>query len=276
MDNESVIWNFLTHQGLTDCGVAGLMGNLYAESLFNPKNLETVYEKKLGYSDSTYTKAVDDGTYKNFTKDSAGYGLAQWTYGPRKRNLLEYAKSTGRSIGDLTLQLNFLLKELTSPEYISLWNSLKIAKSIYDATVEVMIKYEKPANVSSFARNHRYNYSKSIYDRHHGQKVVEEYSPLPESPIQKHIEYLAQSVIDGKWGSDWDRAIISSITESIERIKMGSKNPSTNTHTVIKGDTLTKIAKMYGTTIDAILANNQTTYPTMTRDNIAVGWVLKV
>lgn len=232
--------------------------------------------KKLGISDDSYTKAVDSGAYKNFTKDSAGYGLAQWTYGPRKRNLLEYAKSLGASVGDLNMQLNFLVKELTSPEYISLWNSLKIAKSIYDATVDVMIKYEKPANISSFARNQRYNYSKSIYDRHHGQKVVEEYPPLPESPIQKHVEYLAQSVIDGKWGPDWDRAIISSITESIERIKMGSKNPSTNTHTVIKGDTLTKIAKMYNTTIDTILANNQSTYPTMTRDNITVGWVLKV
>ena len=276
MDNESVIWNFLTRHGLTDCGVAGLMGNLYAESLLNPRNLETAYETKLGYTDTTYTKSVDDGSYTNFSKDSAGYGLAQWTYGPRKRNLLEYAKSTGCSIGDLTMQLNFLIKELTSPEYISLWNSLKTARSIYDATVDVMIKYEKPANISSFARNQRYNYSKSIYDRHHGRKVVEEYPPLPESPIQKHIEYLAQSVIDGKWGPDWDRAIISSITESIERIKMGSKNPSTNTYTVIKGDTLTKIAKMYGTTIDTILANNRSTYPTMTRDNIAVGWVLKV
>lgn len=276
MSNESIIWNFLKNQGLTDCGVAGLMGNLYAESLLNPMNLETAYETKLGFTDSTYTKAVDDGSYKNFTKDSAGYGLAQWTYGPRKRNLLDYAKSIGASIGDLNMQLNFLVKELTSPEYISLWNSLKIARSIYDATVEVMVKYEKPANVSSSAKNSRYNYAKAIYDRHHGKKEELDYPRLPVSPVQEHIDYLAQSVIDGKWGLDWERAIISSISESIERIKMGSNTAPANTYTVVKGDTLTKIAIMYNTTIDAILANNQATYPTMTRDNIAVGWVLKV
>lgn len=230
--NEQTIWNFLKKQGLTDCGVAGLMGNLYAESLLNPMNLETAYETKLGFTDSTYTKAVDNGSYKNFTKDSAGYGLAQWTYGPRKRNLLDYAKSIGASIGDLNMQLNFLVKELTSPEYVSLWNSLKIARSIYDATVEVMVKYEKPANVSSSAKNGRYNHAKAIYDRHHGKKEELNYPRLPASPA--------------------------------------------NTYTVCKGDTLTKIARMYSTTIDAILANNQATYPTMTRDNIAVGWVLKV
>lgn len=52
------------------------MGNLFAESGLNPKNLQNSYEKKLGYNDVTYTQAVDDGTYNNFVKDSAGYGLA--------------------------------------------------------------------------------------------------------------------------------------------------------------------------------------------------------
>jgi hypothetical protein len=274
MDNETTIWNFLTRQGLTDCGVAGLMGNLYAESLFNPKNLETVYEKKLGFSDDSYTKAVDSGAYKNFTKDSAGYGLAQWTYGPRKRNLLEYAKSLGASVGDLNMQLNFLVKELTSPEYISLWNSLLSARSIYDATVEVMVRYERPANVSSSAKNGRYNYSKAIYDRHHNKKD-DNYPALPVSPVQEHIDYLAQSVIDGKWSPDWERAVVSSISESIDRLKTNSKNASRK-YTVVRGDTLTKIAREYNTDVDSIVQRNKNTYPSITRDNINVGWVLEI
>lgn len=32
-------------------GVAGLMGNLYAESALSPINLQNSYEKKLGYTD---------------------------------------------------------------------------------------------------------------------------------------------------------------------------------------------------------------------------------
>ena len=34
--NEEKIWNFLASKGLNAFGVAGLMGNLYAESALNP------------------------------------------------------------------------------------------------------------------------------------------------------------------------------------------------------------------------------------------------
>lgn len=73
------------------------MGNLYAESALKPTNLQNTYEKKLGFSDTAYTQAVDNGTYTNFVKDSAGYGLAQWTHWSRKQALLAYAL-TGQEI----------------------------------------------------------------------------------------------------------------------------------------------------------------------------------
>jgi hypothetical protein len=100
---EKQIWNFLKAEGFSDFGVAGLMGNLYAESSLKPTNMENAYEKKLGFTDDSYTKAVDSGTYTNFVKDAVGYGLAQWTYWSRKQNLLNYAKSKNKSIGDLTM-----------------------------------------------------------------------------------------------------------------------------------------------------------------------------
>ena len=107
--NEQIIWQFLKKQGFTAAGAADMMGNLFAESALSPINLQNTYEKKLGYSDSAYTIAVDNGTYTNFIKDSAGYGLAQWTFWSRKQNLLNYAKSKGVSIGDLNMQLEFLM-----------------------------------------------------------------------------------------------------------------------------------------------------------------------
>ena len=99
--NEEKIWNFLASKGLNAFGVAGLMGNLYAESALNPQNLQNTYEKKLGLSDAEYTAAVDSGSYTGFVRDSAGYGLAQWTYWSRKEALLAYAKAAKASIGDL-------------------------------------------------------------------------------------------------------------------------------------------------------------------------------
>ena len=82
--NEKVIWDFLKNKGLNDFGTAGLMGNLYAESGLSPTNLQNSYNTKLNLSDSLYTQCVDNGSYTNFVNDSAGYGLAQWTYWSRK------------------------------------------------------------------------------------------------------------------------------------------------------------------------------------------------
>ena len=82
-DNEKAIWDYLYGKIGNAYGVAGLMGNLYAESALRPNNLQNTYEKKLGLSDTQYTAKVDDGSYTNFVKDSAGYGLAQWTYWSR-------------------------------------------------------------------------------------------------------------------------------------------------------------------------------------------------
>lgn len=42
--NEERIWNFLTCKGLNSFAVAGLMGNLYAESGLQPNNLQNSYE----------------------------------------------------------------------------------------------------------------------------------------------------------------------------------------------------------------------------------------
>ena len=95
------MWDYFKSKGLNDYGVAGLMGNLYAESGLRPCNLQNTYEKSLGMTDAEYTAAVDAGTYTNFVNDKAGYGLAQWTYWSLKQEMLDYFKSKKKSIGDL-------------------------------------------------------------------------------------------------------------------------------------------------------------------------------
>ena len=56
--DPKVIWDYFKAKGLNDFGIAGLMGNLYAESGLKPTNLQNTYEKKLGYTDAEYTAAV--------------------------------------------------------------------------------------------------------------------------------------------------------------------------------------------------------------------------
>lgn len=164
--NEEKIWNFLSNKGLNDFGIAGLMGNIYAESGLIPTNLQNTYERSLGYSDMEYTKAVDNGSYTNFVKDAAGYGLCQWTYWSRKQNLLNYAKSKSKSIGDLEMQLDFLYKEL-SENYSSILSVLKNATSILQASNEVLTKFERPADQSDSVKTKRASYGQVYYDKFH-------------------------------------------------------------------------------------------------------------
>lgn len=138
------------------------MGNFFVESSLNPKNLQGSYERKLNMTDSQYTDAVDNGTYDNFIHDSAGYGLAQWTYHSRKANLLKFAKDSGKSIGDLDMQLNFVWKELQS--YKTCLNVLLNAKSVKEASDIVVTSYEKPANQSETGKQNRANYGQKYYD----------------------------------------------------------------------------------------------------------------
>lgn len=170
--NEEKIWNCLMTQIKNPYGVAGLMGNLRAESALNPKNLENKYSASLGMSDEEYTKAVDNGTYTNFVNDKAGYGLAQWTSSSRKQILWNFAKNQKTSIGDLEMQLKFLCKELL--KYPIVVKTLKEAKSVREASDIVLIKYERPANQSESVKIKRENYGLTYFNKYNIEEKQEE------------------------------------------------------------------------------------------------------
>ena len=142
---ERTIWKFLSGKGLNDFAVAGIMGNLFAESGLDPQNLQDTFEKRLGMTDGQYTALVDNGSYTNFVRDSAGYGLAQWTYWSRKQGLLNHAKKRNVSIGDLDMQLEFFWTEIQG--YRTVMNALGNAKSVMEASDAVLTGYEKPAEI---------------------------------------------------------------------------------------------------------------------------------
>lgn len=164
-NNEQKIWNYLYAKLGNAYGVAGIMGNMMAESGLVPNNLQNSYEKKLGFTDATYTAAVDNGSYTNFVKDSAGYGLVQWTYWSLKQGLYNYAKSTGKSIGDLEMQLEFLCKQL-SEDYSTVWNTCKNAKSVLEASNVMLLKFERPADQGEAVQNKRAGYGQTFFDKY--------------------------------------------------------------------------------------------------------------
>ena len=180
--DPKVIWDYFKAKGLNDFGIAGLMGNLYAESGLKPTNLQNTYSKKLDYTDAEYTAAVDQGKYTNFVKDSAGYGLAQWTYWSRKQNLLDFAQSKNKSIGDLNMQLDFLYKELSEGYKNSVLKVLCEAKSVLEASNSVLLKFERPADQSETVQNKRAGFGQTYYDKYAGKPATEESSKPAPTP----------------------------------------------------------------------------------------------
>lgn len=163
--NAHAIWYNLSLLIKNPYGIAAVLGNLYAESGLIQTNLQNSYERKLGMSDTEYTRAVDLGEYKDFATDGAGYGLAQWTYKSRKKNLEGMAKTMNVSIGYLYHQICFLMLELCN--YSDVLKGLRDAKTIKEASDLMYYVYESPASShdeKSSAADKRAEYSQYFYD----------------------------------------------------------------------------------------------------------------
>ena len=166
------IWDRLLAAGLSEAGAAGLMGNLKAESNLEPCNLQNTFEKELGFTDVTYTAAVDDETYTNFANDGAGYGLAQWTYPTRKAALLAFARAQGKSVGDLDLQIDFLLRELLN-SYPVLFGDLRTATDVRAASDSVLVQYERPADMSDSVKIKRAGFGEAFLNEFGGKAAAD-------------------------------------------------------------------------------------------------------
>ena len=254
MANEKTIWDYLLKQIGNEYGVAGLMGNLYAESALRSNNLQNSGNNRLGLTDEEYTKAVDNGTYGHFVQDSIGYGLAQWTYWSRKEALYSFAKAAGVSIGNITMQLDFLVREM-KVDYKSVWNALCNAESVREASDVVLTKYEKPADQSESAKQRRAGYGQKYYDEYHTEV----------KPQASYIVYEVQSgdslsKIAQKYGTTVNAICAANGIVNANLIYAGDElkipttqkeesKPEYTKYKVARGDSLSKIAQKYGTTV---------------------------
>lgn len=131
-------WDFLKNKGLNDFGIAGLMGNLHAES-----------------------------------------GL--------------------KSIA----QLEFLVKELNE-DYKEVWNVLKTATSVVEASNIVMLQYMRPADQSLTAQTTRAKYGQTYYDKY---KVLKAPNTEKENYIFKEndVVKIAENAVyySGKTIPSW-------------------------------------------------------------------------
>ena len=187
-DNAKAIWDRLYAAIQNPYGVAGVMGNFYAESALKSTNLQNTYEKKLDMTDEEYTKAVDNGSYTNFVNDKAGYGLFQATFWSIKESLLNYAKSKGVSIGDRDMQVDWFLQAMKN-EYKTIWTALTTAKTVREASDAVLLKFERPADQSEAVQVKRAGFGQTYFDKYAKQPAT---APAPDDKTQeKPVELSA-------------------------------------------------------------------------------------
>lgn len=190
-EDAQYIWNFLNTVIGNEYGVAGLMGNMYAESGLLSFRLQGDYDSPDYPASHTYTRNVDDGTISKatFTTDQKGYGLCQWTIQYRKTNMYEFIQPStqGNSISDLFSQLRFLMAELEGDYPQSDYRDvLRVLESvsgtpqnaIREASDKVLTDFENPAVQTESVKIQRYRYSLDIYNTFSGQPPV---PPVPPS-----------------------------------------------------------------------------------------------
>lgn len=168
MTNAEIIWKYFENKKFNPYAIAGIMGNMKAESNLLPNNLQSAYEKSLGMTDEQYTKAVDNGTYTNFIHDSAGYGLVQWTYWSLKEDLYNLCKERNKSISDIQCQLDCLYQQLTNNKLLG---SLNSTTSVRAASDIFLTKFERPKDQSEKVQIARANYGQKFYNQFAGQTV---------------------------------------------------------------------------------------------------------
>lgn len=139
-ENAKTIWLLLRVAGMSEVGAAAVLGNMQAESALRSDNAQ---DGMTDLSDAEYTRSVDKGLL-NFVNDAVGYGLCQWTYPTRKRALLTFARAEGASIGSLTMQTDFFIKEMKE-SYAGLWAYLCGAPELFTAVSRICREYERPA-----------------------------------------------------------------------------------------------------------------------------------
>lgn len=173
-NRELAIWSYLMEKIGNEYGVAGLMGNLYAESGLYPDRVQG----DVPYSDYSkqYTAMVDSGElgeyeFVHYGPNGGGYGLAQWTYYTRKQGLYDMYKSGGySSIGSLDLALDYLWYELQN-SFPGVLDVLKNATSIREASDKVLHDFEAPADQSTAVEEQREANGVYFYNLYSGTDV---------------------------------------------------------------------------------------------------------
>lgn len=129
-----LIWKYLKKKGWTDTAIAGLMGNFQQESHLSPSLIES---------------------------NGIGFGLGQWSFG-RRTAMESYAKSLGKPVNDLYMQLDYLTVEPGESRYVKQFMKTNFT-SAAEAAIAWCSNWERPNKVKARLASVRIPYAEAYY-----------------------------------------------------------------------------------------------------------------
>lgn len=202
--SKKTLHDYFRSVGMTEEGIAGLWGSIYAEST-GKSNIAQRGMTQM--TDQQYTVAADNGVI-DFVRDSVGYGLCQWTSSDRKAALLAFAKNKGVSVGDEMTQAQFIVREMQR-DYPTLFLLLCTSHDINECADRVCDKYERPA-INNYTARRKYAHefynefvgSNALTEAHKAQEpepLAPDACPIfPPDPSVMTIQLVMQ--YNGYWG----------------------------------------------------------------------------
>lgn len=113
-ENAKVIFSVLSHAGMNDQNIAGIIGNFTAESGngLDTTAVERIFDEpfEIGPKKQAQWDATSSEYPAGFANQPTGIGLAQWTW-DRATNLLEFAEESGSDWYQMETQLAYMLSK---------------------------------------------------------------------------------------------------------------------------------------------------------------------
>lgn len=184
--NENAIFNALRAAGMSAAGACAMIGNAWAESGLRADNAQD----GMGVSDAEYVRRFNSTPELCYT-DGIGFGLFQWTYHQRKRNLVAFARAWGAGVENEEMQVQFALEELRS-EYSALFRFLCTTNDIDTAADRICAEFERPA-VNNFST--RREFARAAYARLAGQEIVSNLDTPPATSFPPDLSILMLQAI---------------------------------------------------------------------------------
>lgn len=189
---EKQIWDELVEFLGNEYGAAGLMGNLYAESMLTPGRIQGDLSSTILPS-LAYTEALNNGdipennfvNYKYYTYNGStygpAYGLAQWDYYSRRQNYWNYWHTYQHGVaGSVEFEVWFLEWELQN-DYSGVLNTLRNATSVRQASDKVLHDFENPQEQGTSVEVYRASLGQQLYDEYSGSSPTPPTPPTPPS-----------------------------------------------------------------------------------------------